>query len=238
MVSIAVATLLIVCGGNESAGDNADIENTIRGYFTTFNGGDFTQCLTYFTGYEDEEDALAFLQFMRGMSGELQLREIKDIALVDQTATATVVFTIAGEPGTDRMQLRKADDRWKIVWTEERPPRPTRTQEPTQYPPIRIEGCLPSTIEVAPELQGAVKVEHCLWSDEDGQLWAACQILNTGAQAVALSFELYVYDAEGHELLFESLLGGSLAPGSCWGYCDGGGGTAPLTTNYRIVLSS
>jgi hypothetical protein len=46
------------CGGGSSREATA-IEDTIRGYLTTFNAGDFTQCLTYFTGYEDEDDALA-----------------------------------------------------------------------------------------------------------------------------------------------------------------------------------
>jgi hypothetical protein len=117
VISIVMAVVLTGCGGNESAGGNADIENTIKGYITTFNAGDFTRCLTYFTDYGDEEDALAFLQFMRGMSGELKLREIKDISISGPTtATATVVFTIAGEESTDQMQLRKVDDQWKIVW--------------------------------------------------------------------------------------------------------------------------
>ena len=245
---LVVFTLMVVvltgCGGNGSSGDNADIENTINGYITTFNAGDFTQCLTYFTDYGDEEDALAFLQFMRGMSGELKLREIKNITIVPpavpgsgQTATVTVVFTIAGEEGTDQMQLREVDGQWKIVWAEDNTgPIPTQTSQ--QYPPVRTEGCLPSTVEVAPELQGVVEVKHCLWAEEDGELWEAYQILNTGAGVMDICLELYVYDAERQELLLESF-GGSVGPGSCLGYCDAGSrGAVPLTTTgYRIVVS-
>ena len=118
-----MAVVLAGCGGDGPDGDNKDIENTIKGYVTTYNAGDFTGCLTYFTGYEDEEEARTFLSNMRSLSGELELREVKDIAIgppavpgSGPTATATVVFTIAGEEGTDQMQLTQVDGKWKLVW--------------------------------------------------------------------------------------------------------------------------
>ena len=123
VVTIVIAVVLIGCGGNGADGDEKDIENTIRGYITTFNDRDYDECLNYFTSYEDEEDALAYLSYMRDLSGELELREVKDIAIVPTsvpgsgpTATATVVFTVAGEEGTDQMQLTQVDGQWKIVW--------------------------------------------------------------------------------------------------------------------------
>jgi len=126
LVSVVIAALLAGCGGGQPAGDNADIENTIRGYVTTFNAEDFAQCLTYFTGYGDEEEARAFLSFMRDLSGEMELRKVRDIVIVppavpggSPTATATVVFSVAGEEGTDQTQLTKVDGQWRIVWVEE-----------------------------------------------------------------------------------------------------------------------
>jgi ketosteroid isomerase-like protein len=111
------------------------IEDTIRGYIAAYNAEDFTTCLTYFTDYGDEEDALAFLSFIRNLSGPLELREIKDITIfpplappavyppnvprIGQTATATVVFTIGGVEGTDQLQLKEVNDKWKIVWEQE-----------------------------------------------------------------------------------------------------------------------
>lgn len=235
---VLAALLSASCSCGEESGDSAAIEGTIRGYITTFNAGDFNQCLTYFTGYDDEEDALAFLSYMRNLSGEMEMKKVQDVSISSPTtATATVIFTMLGEEGTDQMQMRKVDSEWKILWEEEGQV-PTPTPEPTQYPPIQTEGCLPSTVEMAPELQGIVQVKHCLWA-ENGQLYEAYQILSTGDHAVGLAFELYVYDAEGEELLLESLSGADLQPGSCWGYCDGGRGGAPLTTtHYKIVVSS
>jgi len=116
---------IVSCGGGK-ADDTAVIEDTIGGYVTTFNAEDFIQCLTYFTDYEDKEDALAFLSFMRSLSGKLELKKIEDIAISPpavlrsgQTATASVTFTITGEESTDQMQLKKVDGLWKIIWEQE-----------------------------------------------------------------------------------------------------------------------
>jgi hypothetical protein len=127
---VAVWILLVAvcagCGGGNSNPEAAAIEETIRGYVRTYNAGDFAQCLTHFTGYADEKDALAFLSFMRNLSGELELQQVKDMAIVPPavpgsgpTATVTVVFKIAGEESTDQIELRQVDGQWKVVWAEE-----------------------------------------------------------------------------------------------------------------------
>lgn len=123
---LVIVSLMMVSCGRVSGRETKTIEDTVRGYVTTFNAGDFTRCLTYFTDYEDEGDALAFLSYIRSLSGELELREIKDIAIFPpavpgsgQTATATVTFTLLGEEGTDLMQLKKVDGKWKIIWEQE-----------------------------------------------------------------------------------------------------------------------
>lgn len=123
---MTVGLLSIVSCGGGKADDTAVIEDTIGGYVTTYNDEDFIQCLTYFTDYEDKEDALAFLSFMRSLSGKLELKKIEDIAISPpavpgsgQTATASVTFTITGEESTDQMQLKKVDGLWKIIWEQE-----------------------------------------------------------------------------------------------------------------------
>ena len=116
LIFILVLGLSTACGRKAANSDHVAIENTIRGYVTTYNAQDYAQCLTYFTGYGDEEEALASLSRMRGLSGELELRKIGDIVITDQTARANVAFTILGEEGTDQILLKKADGHWKIVW--------------------------------------------------------------------------------------------------------------------------
>jgi len=112
-VLLAVGTL-VACG--EGVNDERAIEDTIEGYVETYNSQDFVQCLTYFSDYGNEADALAFLAYMRSISGELELVEVKDILISYTTASATVVFIIAGEESTDQMQLRQVNSKWKIVW--------------------------------------------------------------------------------------------------------------------------
>ena len=112
-VLLAVGTL-VACG--EGVNDERAIEDTIEGYVETYNSQDFVQCLTYFSDYGNEADALAFLAYMRSISGELELVEVKDILISYTTASATVVFIISGEESTDQMQLRQVNSKWKIVW--------------------------------------------------------------------------------------------------------------------------
>ena len=116
----------------------AAIEDTIRGYVTTFNAEDFDKCLTYFADYGDKEDALAFLSFIRSLSGPLELREIKDIAIFppdqpgnSQTATATVIFIITGEEGIDQIRLKEINGKWKIIWEQQGAPGEAVTVEDT-----------------------------------------------------------------------------------------------------------
>ena len=105
------------CG--KESGDRAAIGDTIKGYISSYNASNFEECITYFTDYGDKEDAISELTFFRSLSGELGYRKVKDIVISGQTATVSVVFTIGGEEGTDMMQLRKVDGKWKIIWEQE-----------------------------------------------------------------------------------------------------------------------
>jgi len=119
LIFTLVLGLSTACGGKATGSEHAAIEDTIRGYVETYNARDYAQCLTYFTDYGDEGDALGALAFFRGLSGELEYRKIKDIAITGQTATVSVVFVIGGEEGTDQMPLKKVNGKWKIIWEQE-----------------------------------------------------------------------------------------------------------------------
>lgn len=119
MVVLALLPVMGVNCDSGSDGDDRAIEDTIRGYISSYNASDFDECVTYFTDYSDEDDAKEGLAFFRALSGELQFKEIGNIAITNQTAMVTVAFTIGGEEGTDEMHLRKVQGRWKILWEEE-----------------------------------------------------------------------------------------------------------------------
>lgn len=125
------------CGVSQEDKDTRTIEDTIRDYVRTYNNEDFNKCLNCFTGYEDKDDALAFLSFTRSLSGELELKGIKDITIVpvavpggSRTATATVTLVMLGEEGTDLIRLMEVDSSWKIIWEQE-----GNTEEPAATPP-------------------------------------------------------------------------------------------------------
>lgn len=115
---VSVIFTLVACSGGVVVDDEQAIKDTIESYVETYNAQDFTSCLTYFSDYGDKEDALAFLAYLRSLSGEIELIEVKDILISATTASATVVFIIAGEESTDQLQLRQVDGQWKIVWEE------------------------------------------------------------------------------------------------------------------------
>jgi|GEM_PF-4171105 len=229
---LIVSLLTTACCGGSSSADEIAIEDTIRGYITTYNAGNLAQCLTYFTDYEDETEALASLSFMRGFLGEITLQSIDDLAISGETATATVTILIWGEPDTDQMHLRKENGVWKIVWW---------VQEPQSPSPIPPEVCLPGTGELAPELQGRVRVEHCLWLEEDGVLYGCYQVWHIGGEVVCPFLIVYAYDAAGQEIFLESW-GGIVGQGGCIGCCDIHSGMEyglhTTVTHYKIIVES
>lgn len=125
-LTIVMLLVPIIGAGCGSDGDNSDmdeeaIEATIDGYMSSYNASDFDECITYFTGYDDEEDAKSQLEFLRGLSGEIANGVIKvsHTSTAGQSATTTVSFTIYGQEDANEMQLKKVDGEWKILWDEE-----------------------------------------------------------------------------------------------------------------------
>jgi hypothetical protein len=107
----------LACGGSAN-GDKWAIEQTIRGYFSTYNACNYEECLTYFTDYGDKEDALSQLAAFRGLSGELTLVRIGGITIENSTATAEVIGTMHGQTDSQSMTLRREGGRWKILWEQ------------------------------------------------------------------------------------------------------------------------
>ena len=115
---------MVSCGGkNRESNDVRAVEDTIRNYVITYNNEESNECLNFFTGYEDKDDALAYLSFMRGLSGKLELREIKEITIVpvavpggNRSATASITFSASGEENIDWKELKEVESKWKIIW--------------------------------------------------------------------------------------------------------------------------
>lgn len=115
-----VTSLFVSCGGANSDTNKAEIEQVIRGYVSSYNASDFEETLTYFTGYDNEQDALAYLAFLKSISGELILVNFDrdSIAVTGNTARVPVEFIIMGEQGSQWINLQKENGSWKILWEQ------------------------------------------------------------------------------------------------------------------------
>jgi hypothetical protein len=126
LLAIGALVLLVACGGggNRDA-DRAAIEDTIRGYVESFNASDFDRTLSYFTGFGDREDALAYLGVLREQSGELAIVNFDRAAIAfvsptpsGATAKVPVDFVIQGQVGSQMLELKEEDTGWKILWEQ------------------------------------------------------------------------------------------------------------------------
>jgi len=117
-VLLVAASLFVACGN--SVNDKAAIEDTIRGYVSTFNNYHFEKTLDYFTGYGNHDDAIAYLAYLRDLSGELILVNFTQdsIAITGNTARVPVEFIIMGEQSSQWLYLQKESDGWRILWNQ------------------------------------------------------------------------------------------------------------------------
>lgn len=121
LIMLLVATFLFVsCGGSDTGRDKVAIEQVIRGYVSSYNASNFEETLTYFTGFEDSQDALAYLAFLRSQSGELTLVNFESgsVAVTGNTARVPVEFIIMGEQSSQWINLAKENGGWKILWEQ------------------------------------------------------------------------------------------------------------------------
>jgi hypothetical protein len=96
------------------------IEQVIRGYVSSYNASNFEETLTYFTGFDDSQDALAYLAFLRSQSGELTLVNFDSgsVAVTGNVARVPVDFIIMGEQSSQWISLEKENGSWKILWEQ------------------------------------------------------------------------------------------------------------------------
>jgi len=120
VVGGAIALAVACSGGSNANPDKAAIEQVIRGYVSSYNASNFEETLTYFTGFSDSQDALAYLAYLREQSGPLELVNFDpdSISVIGDTARVPVDFIIMGEQGSQWLNLSKEVDGWKILWEQ------------------------------------------------------------------------------------------------------------------------
>lgn len=113
-ILLLLPALAINCGS--SGEDSKAIEDTIRGFVSSYNDSDFDKCMDYFTGFSEQEKIglTASLTSDRTTLGKIILTSIGKITIDGSTATAEVSSTQNTESSTDSLYLSKTDGKWKI----------------------------------------------------------------------------------------------------------------------------
>jgi hypothetical protein len=111
-VLVVLAMIFVGCAKNESA----DVKDSITGFVSAYNAGDYDQCLTYLLGITDEnKDTIkTALAAYHGLAGDFEVNKIENVTVNESTATATITFTIQGQTQTKEMTLNKVDNTWKM----------------------------------------------------------------------------------------------------------------------------
>lgn len=139
LLLVASPLLVVGCGGDGEADGEVDeaaaIRDSIESFWDAYNAEEYARCLTYSIGDMDEGEMLLALAMAKGLTGEVVLESISDIAVKNSSATAMVTATFGGETFTDQVSLVKVDRKWKLVWeTEEEDSTATPTATPSPSP--------------------------------------------------------------------------------------------------------
>jgi len=112
-VLVVLAMVFVGCAKSESAA----VEDSITGFVSAYNTGDYDQCLTHLLGITDENKDFmkTALAAYHGFAGDFEVNKIENITVDESTATATVTFTIQSQTQTKEMTLNKVDDTWKMA---------------------------------------------------------------------------------------------------------------------------
>lgn len=118
---VVLTTLLLLVSCTQSvASDKEAIEQVIVGYVSSYNANNFGETINYLTGYNDRDDAIAYLAFLKSMSGNITIVNFdKDaIAVTGNTAKVPVDFIIQEEVSFQWINLVKEQGYWRILWEQ------------------------------------------------------------------------------------------------------------------------
>ena len=111
--------MLVGCGKAES--ESARVEHSINGFVAAYNDEDFDKCTDYLTGVTDDATkltAMANVQSVRQLGGEIEVNSIDSMSIQGKVATANWTITTNGVTATSAIALYKVDGKWKFVLGE------------------------------------------------------------------------------------------------------------------------
>jgi len=98
--------------------DPLAIEETVRGFFDSFNGMQYDRCLSHVAMSVDaERDRLiGLLRLARYFSGAIDVQRVTNISVADSQASAVVNAMVRGEATKEEVKLVKVGTGWKLLW--------------------------------------------------------------------------------------------------------------------------
>jgi hypothetical protein len=121
VIALLVAVPVILVGCNKSGPDA--FEDTLKGFFSAYNAGNYDKCLTYMPGMkeasEGTRDAMkTALQTSHSRDGDIEVIKIENITVGESTGTADMTCKVQGYTITREVTLDKTGGSWWINWEQ------------------------------------------------------------------------------------------------------------------------
>ena len=118
---LAIPVILLGCSKGESAAktDSQAYEDTLKGFLSAYDSGNYDKCLTYMLGMSSASagarDAMKTgLSVGHGGTGDIKVTKIENISIGQSSATADVTYIVQGHTLTQPTTLYKEGDSWKV----------------------------------------------------------------------------------------------------------------------------
>ena len=190
---LGIAVVFVGCGAKS---DSAAVEDTIRGYVSAYNSGDYEKCVSYIDNLSEEERSaiVSELEQSGGSSGEMTIESIDNITISDSIATATVKMTWAGDTETSEISLVKKDGEWKLSTEDVGPANNLQAANAEMYKAeTAVTACMA-------EANKSTLTLHAAWNGTAGKVTATADDLSTidAANFIDDAFRAtYTFDVEG-----------------------------------------
>jgi hypothetical protein len=206
---LGMAVVFVGCGAKS---DSAAVEDTIRGFVSAYNAGDYEKCLNYYDGLSGEERSamLSGMEQSGGSSGEITIESIDNIIISDSKATASIKMTWTGDTAeTSQISLVKNDGKWKLSTEDWGNLQDGKDTSDLQAAKTEMHNAKTAVAACMYEANKATLTLHAAWDGTSGKVTAT---IDNGSTVDASSFlnsafrATYTFDVNG------SLVSATLTP--------------------------
>src|SRR5512137_245622 len=103
VLQVATPVMLVGCSKSESApkSETDTFEDTLNGFFSAYNSGNYDKCLSYVLGMTDASEGLrdaykTGLKMSHGNTGDIKAIKIENITIGESSGTADMACTAGG----------------------------------------------------------------------------------------------------------------------------------------------